>query len=184
MCNFKSLVLLEKDVCILLDTDSHSEILRKFNIPDKKEVPDFVKIEIIPPTQRIEEIFNDSGEYLFPLEEWKYVVDQDILPPWYVEEIDRPRAFEAVKNFFDTYKEELIYYNFKVGDLVTAKLKAKDFYSITNDKMTLARVLYRDFDIMKFDRMEIEVLEHSTQPHSQNEKYVVNPKYFKLVKRA
>lgn len=91
MCYFKSMILL-KDSVFIGNTDSHSDMLDKLGLRDEQPYgtpPDFVKIEIIPP----------HDDFSVPVDRWRYKVDQDFLPAWYVEEVDRPRCFEALKTW-------------------------------------------------------------------------------------
>ena len=89
MCKMKSMILTQ-DKVFCPDYDSHSDMLIELVIKDNKRVPDFVKIEITPP----------DGDMRRPPEEWRYSVDQDELPPWYVQEIDEPRCRKSLVDWY------------------------------------------------------------------------------------
>jgi hypothetical protein len=93
MCNLKSGILLKDRVLISATTDSHSEILASFNVADNRAVPNFVKVELIPPEH---DVFSNS-------ETWRYVVDQDTLPDWYCPKLDERRFRDAVKEWTNHY---------------------------------------------------------------------------------
>ena len=88
MCRMKSMILL-KDSVFCPDYDSHSDMLDVLKIKDNKRIPDFVKIEIVPP----------QDDMSRPVEEWAYESDQDKFPKWYVREVDEPRCREALKKW-------------------------------------------------------------------------------------
>ena len=90
MCQMKSMILL-KDSVFCPDYDGHSDMLEALKIKDNKRVPDFVKIEILPP----------CGDWTKPIDQWSYEPDQDAFPKWYVQEVDEPRCREALKVWAD-----------------------------------------------------------------------------------
>ena len=90
MCQFKSAIIL-KDRVFIPDYDSHSNMLKELGIADTKENAErlFIRAELIPVDN---DVFSDIST-------WKFKVDQDILPDWYVEEYDKQRMIEAVKEW-------------------------------------------------------------------------------------
>ena len=84
----KSMILL-KDSVFCPDYNGHSDMLDVLKIKDNKRIPDFVKIEIVPP----------QDDMSRPVEEWAYEPDQDNFPEWYVREVDEPRCREALKKW-------------------------------------------------------------------------------------
>ena len=90
MCKFKSGIIL-KDRVFIPDYDSHSDMLEELKIWDTKQNAErlFVRAELIP----------ENDDPFSPIEKWKYRVDQDILPDWYVAEVDEARMREAVKEW-------------------------------------------------------------------------------------
>ena len=90
MCCTKSLLLL-KDRVFCPEYDSHTDMLEELGIADTRENAErlFVRAEVVPP----------DGDVFAPIDRWKYRVDQDILPDWYVEEVDRERAVAAVREW-------------------------------------------------------------------------------------
>lgn len=86
MCQFKSCIIL-KDRVFVPDYDSHSEMLEELNIKDTFENASnlFIRAEILPADGEFSDVMG-----------WKFRVDQDILPDWYVPDMDESRAKEAV----------------------------------------------------------------------------------------
>lgn len=92
MCMLKSMILTQ-DKVFCPDYDSHSNMLVEMGIKDNSLVPSFVKIEITPP----------NGDMRCPPEKWQYSVDQDELPPWYVQEIDEPRCRKSLVDWYGAH---------------------------------------------------------------------------------
>lgn len=88
MCKFKSGLIL-KDRVFIPDYDSHVDMLEELKIPDNKFTPNFVKVEFLPPINPK----LDPSDYC----NWIYKIDQDQLPEWYIDEIDRKRFIEEFK---------------------------------------------------------------------------------------
>ena len=87
MCRFKSGIIL-KDRVFIPDYDSHTDMLEELKIADTEDNAKrlFVRAELVPP----------DDDVFTPVSSWKYHVDQDILPDWYVAEVDERRMREAV----------------------------------------------------------------------------------------
>ena len=87
MCRFKSGIIL-KDRVFIPDYDSHTKMLEELKIADTEDNAKrlFVRAELMPP----------DNDVFTPVSSWKYHVDQDILPDWYVAEVDEMRMREAV----------------------------------------------------------------------------------------
>ena len=87
MCRFKSGIIL-KDRVFIPDYDSHMDMLEELKIADTEDNAKrlFVRAELVPP----------DDDVFTPVSSWKYHVDQDILPDWYVAEVDERRMREAV----------------------------------------------------------------------------------------
>ena len=90
MCKLKSGVLL-KDSVFVPEYDSHTDMLEELGIKDTRENAErlFVRAELLPP----------DYDVFAPVDTWQFHVDQDILPDWFVEEVDRQRMVEAVKEW-------------------------------------------------------------------------------------
>ena len=90
MCQLKSGILL-KDRVFIPDYDSHEDMLGELKIKDTEENAKrlFVRAELIPP----------NDDVFTPVSEWKYMVDQDILPDWYVPEVYEKRMSDAVSEW-------------------------------------------------------------------------------------
>lgn len=94
MCQFKSAICL-KDRVFVPDYDSHSAMLEELRIPDdmRHATETFVRVECSPA---------DGDKTSDPMG-WQVVVDQDILPDWFMPEVDYPRIKEAVKAWCDVH---------------------------------------------------------------------------------
>lgn len=93
MCEVKSMILLKDRVYCPANTDSHSKMLNDLGIKDDRLQADFVKIEITPP----------NDDFFAPVEDWLFSVDQDYTPDWYVPELDKKRAVEALEVWANTH---------------------------------------------------------------------------------
>lgn len=90
MCQLKSGTIL-KDRVFLPEYDSHSKMLNELGIKDTQANAErlFIRAELLPP----------NGDVFAPVEEWEFIVDQDILPKWYVRDVDKARMADAVKEW-------------------------------------------------------------------------------------
>ena len=90
MCKLKSAIIL-KDRVFIPDYDSHSKMLEELKIKDTKENAErlFVRAELYP----------ENGDVFSPIDQWKFNVDQDIVPDWYVAGYDEERMRNAVKEW-------------------------------------------------------------------------------------
>ena len=76
MCNFKSGIIFKERVVLAPEgNESHSDLLRSLGIEDSRTnaMRVFIRAELIP---------KDNNKAT-PIEEWKFRVDQDIVPDWY-----------------------------------------------------------------------------------------------------
>ena len=86
MCEFASLVVCKKSVHWCME-DSHEEIIEQHGLTaDGARGPNVVRVEIVPP----------DGDPSRPLDEWRYRVDQDLLPDWHDAEDTERRARKAL----------------------------------------------------------------------------------------
>lgn len=93
MCQFKSGVILKNRVVLTPEgNESHSDLLESLGIEDNhiNATKTFVRAELIP---------KDDNKYT-DISEWKYRVDQDIVPDWYEED---PGRYE--EEFRDTVRQ-------------------------------------------------------------------------------
>ena len=88
MCCFKSMLLL-KDRVFIPCYDSHEDMIEACGLDHGPMRENFVRVEITPP----------DDDLTVTLDEWSYCVDQDYLPDWYVEEVDKKRCFDALKTW-------------------------------------------------------------------------------------
>ena len=94
MCRFKSMILL-KDRVFIPDYDHHQDMLNELKIEDNRKNAErlFVRVELSPA----------NGDVFSDISTWEYRADQDILPSWYVEEVEKKRAITAVKEWAKTH---------------------------------------------------------------------------------
>jgi hypothetical protein len=71
MCKLASFVVTRERVLWHPESDSHEKIIEKFKLDDRN--PDFVRVELTP----------IGADYLKPVKEWEYRVDQRDTPLWY-----------------------------------------------------------------------------------------------------
>lgn len=97
MCKLKSAIIL-KDRVFMPDYDSHDKMLEELGIKDTRKNAEklFVRAELSPKTDGIDGAFTD-------VDSWVFTVDQDVLPEWYVREVDEQRMREAVKEWVKTH---------------------------------------------------------------------------------
>lgn len=94
MCKFKSGVILKNRVIIAPDgNESHSDLLQSLRIEDNRmnAMKTFVRAELIP----------KNDDKMSEVKEWRYKVDQDIVPDWY--EKDPWRYEQDFRNAVEEY---------------------------------------------------------------------------------
>ena len=69
MCIPASFIITRQRTLWLVNSDSHEDIIDFYSLKEG----DFVRIEISPPNM----------DYTFPIDQWVYKTDQDILPEWH-----------------------------------------------------------------------------------------------------
>ncbi len=97
MCKFKSGIILKNKVVLTPENnESHSDLLESLGIADThmNAAKTFVRAELIPKDNDKTSNVND----------WRYKVDQDIVPDWY--EKDPERYEQEFRNAVEKYMEE------------------------------------------------------------------------------
>lgn len=97
MCRFKSGIILKNKVILTPEgNESHSDLLESLGIEDThmNASKTFVRAELIPK--------NDNK--MTDVKEWRYKVDQDIVPDWY--EKDPERHEQEFRDAVEKYMEE------------------------------------------------------------------------------
>ena len=82
MCRFKSGIILKNKVVLAPDgNDSHSDLLESLGIKDNNinAMTKFIRAELVP----------KDGNKATDVNDWKFVVDQDIVPDWYEKDSKR-----------------------------------------------------------------------------------------------
>lgn len=101
MCNFKSGIILKSKVVLTPEgNESHSDLLESLGIEDNhiNASKTFVRAELIP----------KNDDKMEDVKEWRYKVDQDILPDWYEKDPERyEQDFrEAVEKYMEDWKKK------------------------------------------------------------------------------
>lgn len=94
MCNFKSGIILKNKVVLAPEgNESHSDLLESLGIADThmNASKTFVRAELIP----------QNDDKMTDVKEWRYKVDQDIVPDWY--EKDPWRYEQDFRNAVEEY---------------------------------------------------------------------------------
>lgn len=97
MCRFKSGIILKNKVVLAPDgNESHSDLLENLGIEDTdmNALKTFVRAELIP----------KNGDKMTNVKNWKYKVDQDIIPDWY--DKDPERYEQDFRNAVEEYMKE------------------------------------------------------------------------------
>lgn len=97
MCNFKSGIILKNKVVLAPEgNESHSDLLNSLEIADThmNASKTFVRAELIP----------KNNDKMTDVKDWKYKVDQDIVPDWY--EKDPERYEQYFRNAVEEYMKE------------------------------------------------------------------------------
>ena len=101
MCYFKSGIILKNKVVLAPEgNESHSDLLESLRIEDNHmgASKTFVRAELIP----------KNDDKMTDVKEWRYKVDQDIVPDWYEKDPERyEQDFRsAVKEYMEEWKKE------------------------------------------------------------------------------
>lgn len=97
MCQFKSGIILRNKVVLTPEgNESHSDLLESLGIDDThlNASKTFVRAELIP----------KNDDKMIDVKEWRYKVDQDIVPDWY--EKDPERYEQDFRNAVEEYMNE------------------------------------------------------------------------------
>lgn len=93
MCKFKSAII-TKDSVFMPNYNSHTQMLEELGIEDSTNNAQrlFVRAELFP----------ESGDTFTDASTWKYHVDQDMVPDWYVSPYDEQRMRETLNGWIKT----------------------------------------------------------------------------------
>ena len=97
MCQFKSGIILKNKVVLTpKGNESHSDLLESLGIADThmNATKTFVRAELIP----------KNNDRMSDVKDWRYKVDQDIVPDWY--EKDPERYVQEFRNAVEKYMED------------------------------------------------------------------------------
>ena len=100
MCNFKSGIILKNKVVLAEGGDeSHSTILEKLKIEDNYfgATKKFVRAELVPKDREWWVNPTDNPEH------WRFIVDQDIVPEWFIPEVQEKIFREAVYEWWSKH---------------------------------------------------------------------------------
>ena len=104
MCNFKSGIILKNKVVLAPEgNESHSDLLESLEIEDNhmNASKTFVRAELIP----------KNNDKMTDVKEWRYKVDQDIVPDWYEKDPERyEKEFrDAVEKHMEDWRKKFKY---------------------------------------------------------------------------
>jgi hypothetical protein len=108
MCQYFSAVKTEEKLLWLMDSMSHEEIINHYGLNDKTDSPDFVRLELLP---RDGNIFNHN------LDNWELKVDQDLLPPWWDDDMKKVATHEMKDAVKYHWKERFILDGMKIDKI-------------------------------------------------------------------
>lgn len=102
MCNFKSGIILKNKVVLAPEgNESHSDLLESLGIEDThmNASKTFVRAELIP----------KNNDKMTNVKDWKYKVDQDIVPDWYEKDPERYKQDfrNAVEEYMNEWRKQL-----------------------------------------------------------------------------
>ena len=112
MCNFLSGIVTYKNKKVLydLDDDSHEFLIKTHKLDDTRDVPNFVRVELIPA---------DSNICNMDLANWNLTVDQDIIPDWF----DEKAAEAAMKDALQKVWTERFIIGGEHGDIINRRIR-------------------------------------------------------------
>ena len=102
MCQFKSGIILKNRVVLTpAGNESHSDLLESLGIEDThmNAIKTFVRAELIP----------KNDDKMSNVKDWRYKVDQDIVPDWYKKDPERyEQEFrDVVEKYMEEWKKKL-----------------------------------------------------------------------------
>ena len=100
MCSFKSGVIFKNRVVLAPDgNESHSDLLESLGIRDDYLSAStlFVRVELTP----------KNNNKAMPVQDWEYIVDQDIKPDWFKKDPDKYRSLVVRVAGYSAYFTEL-----------------------------------------------------------------------------
>ena len=143
MCRFKSGIIL-KNRCYVPDIDRHSDMLDELKIEDtyENEVRKFIRAELVPV----------DNEWWTDPADWKFVVDQDVTPEWFLE--DRERYEKEFRGVVSAWWNEHVLVDKKIDELSNGSYILK--------RCEVKRLL-NDVKIMVFDSSQVGKMLDSSQ---------------------
>ena len=101
MCQFKSGIILKNKVVLTPEgNESHSDLLKNLEIADTylNSSKTFVRAELIP----------SNNDRMSDVKDWRYKVDQDIVPDWYEKDPERYELDfrDAVEKYMEEWRKK------------------------------------------------------------------------------
>ena len=87
MCQFFSAVVKPDGIIFDKNIDQHETLIESANLDDTSMNPDFVRVELTPIDG---DVFNHDPN------NWKFIIDQDLIPEWFDEKVAEKRTREAL----------------------------------------------------------------------------------------
>jgi len=88
MCKFFSCIALKNKFVFSPGINSHEDLIDFYQLDDKTQDPDFVRIEFLPP----------DSKHIINIEKWSLSIDQDLLPKWFTLK-KKESLYQALKKF-------------------------------------------------------------------------------------
>lgn len=166
MCKTKSGLLLKDRVFVPNHYNSHTQMLEELKISDDNphRKTTFARFEVSP----------KNGDNFSNITDWEYNLDQDILPEWYVTEVDEQRARKTINQWANRYDNKRTLSDIAIGGIF--RIGNLD-YVVLNKNNNTASCLSVDFvnDNKRFDS--------NTNKFDKSEiKQYLNGAYFDLLK--
>ena len=93
MCQFKSFIVTKSgDILYKYSSDSHEDIIKKYNLIDNTNDPDkmlLARVEITPP---------DGNVFENDLSKWNFKIDQSIIPSWWSKKLEK-KCFLVLEHY-------------------------------------------------------------------------------------
>jgi len=99
MCQFFSAIITKDSILFDKNIDQHEELVRLAKLDDATMNPDFVRVEITPIDK---DVFNHNPN------NWKFKIDQDLIPDW----LDKAVAEERTRKALDEVLKEVCFINY------------------------------------------------------------------------
>ena len=98
MCKFFSFIVTQSKILYDLDNHSHTSILEKHGIEDRRLSPEFVRVELIP------KVNLESTSIV----DFRFHVDQDFRPDWFDSNVEYEACFKEYQKLLNENREAFL----------------------------------------------------------------------------